>query len=154
MGTKTGTISEGGGGERIWNLSPCKEFIPFQHTQGLKSEKVKVGYSAYQKKNVVQRLAVGESQRSVTKEVGIDHSQISRFSNREDIRAIIEEEQIRLAEFVPDAVENVKELVREMKKIPKKDIRRLELSYKASLDTLKSVGIMPSPVQSQVMTNI
>jgi hypothetical protein len=41
-----------------------------------------------------------------------------------------------------------------MKKIPKKDVRRLELSYKASLDTLKSVGIMPSPVQSQVISNI
>jgi len=83
------------------------------------------------KKNVVQRLAVGESQRSVAKEVGIDHSQINRFSNREDIRAIIEEEQMRLVEVVPDAVENVKELVREMKKIPKKDISRRELSYKS-----------------------
>jgi hypothetical protein len=106
------------------------------------------------KKNVVQRLAVGESQRSIAKGVGIDHSQISRFSNREDIRAFIEEEQMKLVEVVPDAVENVKGLVREMKKIPKKDVRRLELSYKASLDTLKSVGIMPSPVQSQVNTSI
>jgi len=106
------------------------------------------------KKNVVQRLAVEESQRSVAKEVGIDHSQINRFSNREDIRAIIEEEPMRLVEVVPDAVENVKELVREMKKIPKKDVRRLELSYKASLDTLKSVGIMPNPAQSQVITSI
>ncbi len=41
-----------------------------------------------------------------------------------------------------------------MKDIPKKDIKRRELSYKASLDTLKAVGIMPSPVQSQFITNI
>ena len=106
------------------------------------------------KKKVVQRLAVGESQRSIAKDVGIDHSQISRFSKREDIRSFIEEEQMRLVEVVPDAIENVKGLVREMKKIPKKDIRRRELSYKASVDTLKSVGIMPSQVQSQVITSI
>jgi hypothetical protein len=106
------------------------------------------------KKKVVQRLAVGESQRSIAKDVGIDHSQISRFSNREDIRSFIEQEQMRLVEVVPDAVNNVKELVREMKGIPKKEIKRRELSYKASLDTLKSIGIMLSPVQSQVITNI
>jgi len=49
---------------------------------------------------------------------------------------------------------DLKELVREMKGIPKKDTKRRELSYKASLDTLKAVGIMPSPVQSQFITNI
>jgi hypothetical protein len=61
------------------------------------------------------------------------NSQISRFSNREDIRAFIEEEQKRLVEVAPDAIENLKELVREMKRIAKKDVRRWELSYQASL---------------------
>ena len=61
---------------------------------------------------------------------------------------------MKLVEAVPDAVENVKELVREMKAIPPKDIKRRELAYKASLDTLKAVGIMPSPVQSLLITNI
>jgi hypothetical protein len=35
-----------------------------------------------------------------------------------------------------------------------KDVKRLELAYKASVDTLKAVGIMATPVQSQVITNI
>ena len=108
----------------------------------------------HMKKEVIQRLAVGESQRSIAKDVGVDHSQVSRFARREDIKAFIEEEQMKLLEVVPDAVENIKELVREMPNIPKKDIKRRELSYKASYDVLKSAGIMPSPVQSQIIWNL
>lgn len=103
---------------------------------------------------VVKQLASGESQNSIAKEVGRDQSALSRFANREDIKALIEAEQKKLLEVVPDAVENVKELVREMKDIPKKDIKRRELSYKASKDVLKSVGLFPTPIQSQVFINL
>ena len=106
------------------------------------------------KQEVVKRIAIGESQRSISKDVGLNQSQISRFVRREDVKGFIEEEQIKLVEVVPDAVENIKELVREMKEIPKKDIKRRELSLKASMETLKAVGIMSSHVQSQVITNI
>ena len=41
-----------------------------------------------------------------------------------------------------------------MKGIPKGDTKRRELSYRASLDTLKAVGILPGPIQSQVITTI
>ncbi len=41
-----------------------------------------------------------------------------------------------------------------MKDIAKGDIKGRELSYKASHDVLKAVGIMPTPIQSQVITNI
>jgi len=106
------------------------------------------------KKQVIKRLATGEPQASIAKSVGLGQPQISRFANRGDIKPFIEQEQIRLAEAVPDAVDNVKDLVREMRDIPKKDIRRRELSYRASHDTLKAFGIMPTPVQSQIVTNI
>jgi len=106
------------------------------------------------KQEVVKRLAVGERPKIIAKDVGLHYSQIYRFAKREDIKPFIEQEQMKLLEVIPNAVENVKELVKEMKKIPKKDVKRRELSYKASLDTLKSVGIMPSPVQSQVITNL
>jgi hypothetical protein len=106
------------------------------------------------KERVIKRLAIGEKQIEIAKDVGLHYSQISRFSNREDIKPFIEQEQMKLLEVVPDAVENVKGLVKEMKKIPKKDIKRFELSYKASLDVLKAAGLMPTPVQSQVITNI
>ena len=106
------------------------------------------------KKQVIQRLALGESQMSIAKDVGLDRSQVSRFARREDVKALIKEQGLKLAEAVPDAVENVKQLVREMSNIPKKDIKRRELSYKASHDVLKAVGIMPSPVQSQFIVNL
>jgi len=41
-----------------------------------------------------------------------------------------------------------------MKGIPKGDTKRRELSCRASLDTLKAVGILPGPIQSQVITTI
>lgn len=106
------------------------------------------------KEQVVKQLAVGESQNSIAREMGLHQSQISRFANREDIKALIEQEQRRLLEVVPDAVENVKSLVREMKTIPKKDIKSRELSYKASKDVLKSVGLLPTPIQSQTFINL
>ncbi len=46
---------------------------------------------------------------------------------------------------MPDAVQNVKDLVGEMKDIPKNDIKRRELSYKASNDVLKATNVFPSP---------
>lgn len=106
------------------------------------------------KQEVVKRLAVGESPNSIAKDVELHPSQIYRFAKKEDVKPFIEEEQMKLLEVVPDAVENVKDLVREMKDIPKKETKRRELPYKASLDTLRAVGIMPSPVQSQIITNI
>ncbi len=42
-------------------------------------------------------------------------------------------------------MQNVKDLVGEMKDIPKDDIKRRELSYKASKDVLKATNVFPSP---------
>lgn len=106
------------------------------------------------KEKVVKKLAVGERQNSIAEQVGLNQSQISRFASREDIRTLIEQEQRKLLEVVPDAVENVKGLVKEMRDIPKDDIKRRELSYKASKDVLKSVGLLPTPVQSQTLINL
>jgi len=106
------------------------------------------------KAQVVRQIASGDSQNRISKEVGLNQSSVCRFANREDIIRLIEEEQARLLEVVPDAVENMKDLVTEMKSIPKKDVKRRELSYKASKDVLKSVGLLPTPVQSQVFISL
>ena len=106
------------------------------------------------KAQVVRQLASGESQNSISKEVGLNQSSVCRFANREDIIRLIEEEQARLLQVVPDAVQNMKDLVTEMPSIPKKDIKRRELSYKATKDVLKSVGLLPTPIQSQVFINL
>ena len=63
------------------------------------------------KKDVIRRLAVGESQGSIAKDVGLSQSQISRFARREDIKPFIENEQMRLIGKVPDAVDYVKSLI-------------------------------------------
>ncbi len=97
------------------------------------------------KYKVVKMLAVGEPQTSIAKQVGVDQSTISRFANKDEAQTLIEEEQLKLVEVLPDAVQNVKDLVKEMKDIPKDDIKRRELSYKASKDVLKATNVFPSP---------
>ncbi len=97
------------------------------------------------KKEVVHKLAIGEPQTSIAKQVGVNQSTISRFANKDEAQTLIEEEQLKLVEVLPDAVQNVKDLVKEMKGIPKDDIKRRELSYKASKDVLKATNVFPSP---------
>ena len=97
------------------------------------------------KQEVIHKLAVGETQTSIAKQIGVDQSTISRFANKDEAQKLIEEEQLKLVEVLPDGVQNVKDLVEEMKDIPKDDIKRRELSYKASTDVLKATNVFPSP---------
>jgi len=97
------------------------------------------------KDDVVKKLAVGEPQTSIAKQVGVDQSTISRFAKEDENIRLIEEERGKLVGILSDAVQNVKDLVEEMKDIPKDDIKRRELSYKASKDVLKATNIFPSP---------
>ncbi len=106
------------------------------------------------KNEVIHQLAIGETQTDIAKRVGVDRSNISRFASKGEARVRIEEEKLKLAEATPDAVQNVKDLVTEMKDIPKDEIKRRELSYKASKDTLKAVGLFPTPQYAHSLTNI
>jgi hypothetical protein len=97
------------------------------------------------KQEVIHKLAIGETQTSIAGQVGVDQSTVSRFANEDEAMKAIEVEKLKLAEVVPDAVQNVKDLVEEMKGIPKDDIQRRELSYKATKDVLKATNVYPSP---------
>ncbi len=97
------------------------------------------------KDTVVKKLAVGEPQTSIAEQVGVDQSTISRFAKEDENIRLIEEEREKLVKVLPDAVQNVKDLVTEMPTIPKDDSKNRELSYKASRDVLKATNIFPSP---------
>ena len=106
------------------------------------------------KSRVVKELATGRSKGEIAQEVGLHRTQVSRFASREDIKRLIETETMNLLEAVPDAVENIKGLVRGMKDLPLKDIKNRELSYKASTRVLEGVGLLNTPTLSPVMVNI
>ena len=95
------------------------------------------------KDTVVKSLVVGEPQTSIAEQVGVDQSTISRFASKNEIRQLIEEQKGKLVKVLPDAVQNVKVLVKEMKGILKEDIKRREFSYKASRDVLKATNVFP-----------
>ena len=97
------------------------------------------------KNEVIHQLAIGETQTNIAKQVGVDRSQISRFTKEDENIQLIEEERQKLVRVLPDAVENVKTLVEGMKDVPEDNIKKLELCYKASKDTLKATGLFPSP---------
>ncbi len=97
------------------------------------------------KNEVINQLAVGKSQTSIAGQIGVDQSTISRFAKEDEIRQQIEEEREKLVKVLPDAVGNVKTLVEGMKNVPEDNIKKLELCYKASKDTLKATGLFPSP---------
>ncbi len=97
------------------------------------------------KNEVIHQLAIGETQTNIAKQVGVDRSQISRLANEDKNIQLIEEEREKLVRVLPDAVKNVKALVEGMKNVPEDNIKKLELCYKASKDTLKATGLFPSP---------
>ncbi len=105
------------------------------------------------KQKVIHKLAIGEPQTSIAEQVGVNQSTVSRFANEEDAIKAIEEEKLKLAEVIPDALQNVKDLVGEMKDISKDDIKRRALSYQATKDVLKATNVFPSPQYAQNIYN-
>ncbi len=106
------------------------------------------------KNEVINKLAVGEPQTSIAEQVGVDQSTISRFANKDKNIKLIEEEQEKFIEIVPDAVQNVKDLVEEMPTLAKDDIDNRKLSFDASKVVLKATNILPSPQFAHLLTNI
>ena len=104
------------------------------------------------KQEVVKRLAVGEKPKSISRDVGLSQSQVYRFARREDIRALIEQEHMKLMVHVPDAVKKVGSLVEGMGKAKDKDERRL--CYEASREVLKIAGILPTATQSTFIQQV
>jgi hypothetical protein len=107
---------------------------------------------------VIQGFATGKNKHQIARETGINRSTLYSFEKRDDIRELIEREQRRLVEKVPDAIDYVKALIpgkREDGTVDKPvDIKDRELAYKATQDVLRGVGIFPSASPSQIITNI
>jgi hypothetical protein len=106
------------------------------------------------KERVVRQLAAGVSQREIAEQVSITPSSVSRFSRREDIASMIEEEAMSLFEAVPDAVSNVKDAIRDYKKTPKGDVKRRALALKESERVLEGAGILNSQGTSKTVINL
>ncbi len=92
------------------------------------------------KDKVVKMLAVCEPQTSIAEQVGVNQSTISRFANKDEAQVLIEKEQLKLVEVLPDAVAN-----EGMKNVPEDDVKKLGLCYKASTDVLKATNVFSSP---------
>jgi hypothetical protein len=63
------------------------------------------------KETIAKALGGRQSQTSIAESLGESQSIISRLANREDVKALIEVETLKLLDAVPQAVENLKALV-------------------------------------------
>ena len=99
-------------------------------------------------------LVAGIPQEDIARELRVNQSTISRFSSKEEIKTVIEAETKNLLEALPDAVENVKTLVRGMKDLPISESKARELALKASFRVLETGGVLNSSSPSQVVLNI
>jgi len=106
------------------------------------------------KKSVVQMLAMGKSQAAVARYSNMSESQISRFANRDDIKRMISEESYRLMDCLPDAVQNLTDLVKGMRNLGANDHKNRDLSYRASLKVLETAGVTPVAGQVSQVTTI
>jgi len=106
------------------------------------------------KRHVIQRLASGASHTAIGEEIKMDRSAVTRFAHRDDIKALVEAEAMRLTEILPDAIQAVIDTVKSYRDIPDDEMRRKEFAYKVIRDVLKAVKIFPTPLQSQTFINI
>ncbi len=106
------------------------------------------------KEFIAGAVAAGIPQEEIAQQVGVNQSTVSRFANRDDVKEIIEEQTMSLLEVLPDAVENVKALVRGMRDLPIDEVKARELALKASLRVLESGGILNSSSPSQIVVNL
>jgi hypothetical protein len=96
------------------------------------------------RERAVKELSTGNSQSAIAKGIGLNQSQVSRWSNRADIKKLLEEEQKRMLSATPDAVQNFIDVVQE------DVLKARELQLKASEVVLKTGGIIPS-IHSQTL---
>jgi predicted transcriptional regulator len=109
-----------------------------------KSEKVKM--------EIAKALAGKVSQQKIADQLGVSQSTISRLASRDDMKALIEQETIRLLGSVPQAVDNLTDLVNEMPQMT--NVKEKELAFKASRKVLEAAGILNSASPSLSVVNI
>lgn len=95
------------------------------------------------KQSVAKRVSAGESGASIARGLGTNRWFVNRLVKQPEVQDMVAAESQRLLSLLPDAVDNYAELVVGMKKIPKKDHKARELSYKASTKVLEAGGLLP-----------
>ena len=106
-----------------------------------------------QEQKLIELKAAGATGRNIGEEIGLHPSNVSRNANRPDIKARIEALQERVINEATDqAADNIIHAVSQYRQIParggKADAQLREHGYRASMEILRGIGILPSHMQS------
>ena len=105
---------------------------------------------------IAKERAKGKTFRQIETITGMDHSTIHHHVKKPDIKALIEEIQNRVInQAASQAADNIIHAVTSYKsKNIKKDPQLRDHGYKASVQMMQGMGILPSHTQSQMIINI
>jgi predicted transcriptional regulator len=104
------------------------------------------------KMEIAKALAGKVSQQTIADQLGVSQSTVSRLANKEDVKAMIEQETIRLLGSVPQAIDNIAGLVSEMPHMT--NVKEKELAFKATRKVLEAAGVLNSPSPSLGVVNV
>ena len=100
---------------------------------------------------VAKMRAAGATQKSIAEQTGLSIPGVRYVLAKEQVQAMIEQEQSRLAALMPNAMNNYETWVKKATSYHDKTDK--EIAFRATTKVLESVGILPG-AQSVVITNI
>jgi hypothetical protein len=118
--------------EKEFDLKKDFDFSNHTHKKNLRLGKTEI--------MVAKLKAIGESDREIAEKVGKSHGRVYQIRQRDDIKAMIEEEQTRLASLVPRAVDNFKSYIDNATLSDDKTDK--EMGFRATQKLLESTGIL------------
>lgn len=89
---------------------------------------------------IAKLKAKGHGYGVIAKQVGLTKSRVQNICHRDDVKAVIEAEQARLATFVPQAVKNMEHWIEKATKTH--DPVDKKIGYDATKELLQSTGIL------------
>lgn len=100
---------------------------------------------------VAKMRAAGATQKDIAEKTGLSIPGVKYVLAKEQVQAMIEQEQSRLAALMPNAMDNYETWVKKATSYHDKTDK--EIAFRATTKVLESVGILPG-AQSVVITNI
>lgn len=106
---------------------------------------------------VVKMKAMGYTDAYVGRKMGVTRQAVWYLRTREDIQELIDTENKRFLESLPEAVDNIKFLIKDFrdeigKENPNK--QKVEYGFKGSVKALESAGIAPGVSSSVMIQNV
>lgn len=110
------------------------------------------------KKQIAESMATTNNQAETARQLGVHKSTVCRIVKEDDVRVMIETEQLKFLTSLPNARENIQHLVDNYRQkdesgLPILDKEERDKAWKSSMEMLRSAGMLPSNSMSIFIQN-